>query len=372
MKIPAQSNYFPTIDVLRGFAAISVVVYHVIELFEWKDFPITGLLLWFRVGWMGVDLFFVISGFVIGLAAFSSIDKHGSSEFRGHFISRRITRIVPLHYLTMLVFLVFIQPELLFENFWLNIAVHLLFVHNFSVTLSGAINGANWSLATEMQFYLLMMLFAPWLRIARLWKIFLLFVGVAWAWRFGVTVLVVPDKTLGAFPLFVAATQLPGMLDEFAIGILLARFVRAETGTRILSYFNNNAARVSAVWILAGLLVYATMSVFWPFSSYWDHPLMIILFRTLLAISFGVVVFAASIVTPSGLLGKIVSPFYYLGTISYGIYLWHLPVLLSLKHIAWLTPIYALPLVVGITIIFATVSWYFFEQPLIQKYSRSR
>jgi peptidoglycan/LPS O-acetylase OafA/YrhL len=372
MTTTTQSNYFPTIDVLRGFAAISVVVYHVIELFDWKDFPFTGLLLWFRVGWMGVDLFFVISGFVIGLAAFSSIDKHGSSEFRGHFISRRITRIVPLHYLTMLVFLVFITPELLFTNFWKNLILHLFFVHNLSIKFSGAINGANWSLATEMQFYLLMMFIAPWLRCARLWQVFLVLVGVAWAWRFGVTLLVTPDKTLGVFPLFVAATQLPGMLDEFAIGILLARFVRSETGTRTLCYLNNNIARVSAVWLLAGLLVYAAMSVYWPFASYWDRPLMITLFRTLLAIAFGAVLFAACIVTPSGWAGKLLSPVYYLGTISYGIYLWHLPVLVSLKRITSLTPSHALPLAIGITIIFAAVSWHFFEQPLIKKYSRPR
>lgn len=368
----SQFNYFPTIDVLRGFAAISVVVYHVIELFAWKDFPQKGVVVWFQIGWMGVDLFFVISGFVIGLTAFSGIDKHGSQEFRRPFFRRRIVRIVPLYYLTMLVFLVFIRPELLFENFWKDLVVHLFFVHNLSVNLSGAINGANWSLGPEMQFYILMMILAPWLRTARLWKIFLLFVGIAWSWRFGVTVLVTPDKILGVFPIFVAATQLPGMLDEFAIGILLARFVRTKTGARILSYFNNNVARVSVVWLLAGLLVYATLAVFWSFASYWDYPLMIILFRTLLAISFGSVLFAACVVTPTGLPGKLASPFYYLGTISYGIYLWHLPVLLSLKRIQWLSPEQALPLTLGITIIFATVSWHCFEQPLIQKYSRTR
>lgn len=370
MTNPSQSNYFPTIDILRGFAAISVVIYHVIEIYGWTTFPTTGMLIWFRIGWMGVDLFFVISGFVIGLSAFSGIDKHGSQEFRGHFFRKRIVRIVPLHYLTLLVFLVFIMPAFLFEGFWKNLTSHLVFVHNLSVNLHGGINGANWSLATEMQFYILMVLFAPWLRIARLWKVLLLFVGIAWLWRFGVTILVTPDKTLGTFPIFVAATQLPGMLDEFAIGILLARFVRTEAGIRILSYVNNNTARVSFVWLLAGLLVYFALSIFWRYASYWDYPLMIILFRSLLATSFGAVLFAACVVTPTGLLGRLASPFYYLGTISYGIYLWHLPVILSLKRVLWLTPQHAFPLVIGITIIFAAISWHCFEQPLIQKYSR--
>ena len=65
--VQQKSYYFDTIDILRGFAAISVVVYHVIEHFQWSNFPATWPWLWFRVGWMGVDLFFVISGFVIGL-----------------------------------------------------------------------------------------------------------------------------------------------------------------------------------------------------------------------------------------------------------------------------------------------------------------
>ena len=370
MKSPSQSNYFPSIDILRGFAALSVVVYHVIELFGWSAFPVTGVLLWFRIGWMGVDLFFVISGFVIGLSAFSGIDKYGSTLFRSDFIKKRIVRIVPLHYLTMLVFLVFIMPALLFESFWKNLTSHLLFVHNFSVNLHGGINGANWSLATEMQFYLLMMFLAPWLRIARSWKIFLVFISVAWLWRFGVTVLIMPDKVLGTFPIFVAATQLPGMLDEFAIGILLAKFVRSEIGIHVLSYFNNKALKVCAVWLLTGLLGYLTLSVFWRFASFWNYPLMIILFRTLLGISFGALVFAACVVTPQGLIGKLFRPFYYLGTISYGIYLWHLPVILSLKRVTWLSPEQAFPLVIIITLIFASISWHFFEQPLIQKYSR--
>ena len=57
-----EGLYFPNLDLLRAFAAISVLVLHVIELTGWKNFPIEGPLTWFRIGWMGVDLFFVISG----------------------------------------------------------------------------------------------------------------------------------------------------------------------------------------------------------------------------------------------------------------------------------------------------------------------
>jgi len=49
----------------------------------------------------------------------------------------------------MLVFVVFISPELLFTNFVVGLTSHLLFVHNLNIDLHGAINGSNWSIATE-------------------------------------------------------------------------------------------------------------------------------------------------------------------------------------------------------------------------------
>lgn len=265
MKEIAPPSYFEAVDVLRGFAALSVVVYHVIELFNWTAFPSSGPLLWFRAGWMGVDLFFVISGFVIGLSAFSEIDRCGPLHFQGPFFARRLARIAPLHYLTMLVFVVFISPELLFTNFWANLTSHLLFVHNLNLNLHGAINGSNWSLATEMQFYVLMLLVAPWVRVGRWWAIATVFIGVAWAWRYGVTLFVQPSAQLGPFPVFVAATQLPGMLDEFVAGLLLARLVRSEHGKKLL------VGRVSiqvTLLVLAVMVTAVAMSIYWRYASF--------------------------------------------------------------------------------------------------------
>src|ERR1700749_259322 len=99
---------FPLIDVLRGFAALGVVVYHVIAHFNWTEFPTSGPLVWFRIGWMGVDLFFVISGFVISLSAFTMLDRISSrQEFSMTFARHRVARLVPLHYLTCLVFIIY-------------------------------------------------------------------------------------------------------------------------------------------------------------------------------------------------------------------------------------------------------------------------
>lgn len=367
MKQSTPPSYFETVDVLRGFAALSVVVYHVIEHFDWKGFPSAGPLLWFRAGWMGVDLFFVISGFVIGLSAFSEIDRSGSWHFQGDFFSRRVARIVPLHYLTLLVFVVFISPELLFANFWANMSSHLLFIHNLSINLHGAINGSNWSLATEMQFYVLMLLVAPWIRTGRWWVIAAVFIGAAWAWRYGVALFVRPSSQLGPFPVFVAATQLPGMLDEFVVGLLLARLLRSELGKRLLAGGWGVQIFLLALTVIA---LSVAMSIYWSYASFWNYSLMVTMWRSLLALSFAFVLLFAISINVKGVLRKLLSPLFYLGTISYGIYLWHLPVLLSLKRLEWISPGTALALGVGLTCVFASVSWHFFEQPLMKRLRR--
>jgi peptidoglycan/LPS O-acetylase OafA/YrhL len=367
MTSSATPSYFDNVDVLRGFAALSVVVYHVIELFEWTEFPSTGPMVWFRSGWMGVDLFFVISGFVIGLSAFSEIDRSGAGNFQRPFFARRLARIVPLHYLTMLVFVAFIVPELLFNHFWENLAAHLLFLHNLHPRLHGAINGSNWSLATEMQFYVLMLFVAPWIRVSRCWVVAVVFIAITWTWRFGVTLLVVPSPESGPFPVFVAATQLPGMLDEFCAGLLLARLVRSEAGERLLA----GGARVRVLLFALAVLVTAlAMWVYWRYASYWNYPMMVTMYRSLLAVAFTtILLFTISFKLP-GLARKILSPLFYLGTLSYGIYLWHLPVLLSLKRLTWISQGTALFVGVALTCLFASVSWHFFEEPLIRRFRR--
>lgn len=187
-KIQNVKYHFDSIDILRGFAAISVVVYHVIEHFNWTSFPTNWPWLWFRFGWMGVDMFFVISGFVIAMSAFNQLDRSGKDKFFFPFMKRRINRIIPLHYLTLAVFVIFISPYLLFNHFAINLTSHLLFIHNLSYDLHGAINGSNWSLGVEMQFYILIALTAHWLKHVKWWVLLLCSLGISYAWQLGCSV----------------------------------------------------------------------------------------------------------------------------------------------------------------------------------------
>jgi peptidoglycan/LPS O-acetylase OafA/YrhL len=366
--------FFPAIDGLRAFAALSVLVYHVIAMWKWESFPKQWPMVWFYAGGLGVDLFFVISGFVIGLAAFGALDDDEVKDFRANFARRRLARIVPLHYLTLLVFVIVIAPGLLTQpDFAGNLATHLLFLHNLWPSYHGAIDGPNWSLAIEMQFYALMLLMGPWLARLQPWKFVAAATIIAWTWR-GAVFGIVPADRLGSFQTFFASTQLPGVLDEFAVGLCLARFVRTAQGQGTVAYLASSGTRWAMPAAIGGaaLLFFGTMVLFFANGSfYWNSPQMVIGFRTLLAAMFGVLVLVASAISLHQW-GEWLGPINYLGKISYGIYLWHLPVLLALQRfLPDISPFHVLQIAVPATLLLSSVSWHLFEQPLLRRLGRT-
>ncbi len=352
---------FVMIDVLRGFAALSVLVYHVIVHMNWVEFPTSGPLLWFRIGWMGVDLFFVISGLVISLSAFSMLDT--GADFHKTFAIHRLVRIVPLYYATCLVFILFIRPELLFQADWpLDIGSHLLFFHNTIATYQGSIDGSNWSLGVEMQFYIIVLLFAPLLKRAPWWSIAIVLTIIAWAWRYYAVETTSLTGPLGTYTLFWKSTQIFGCLDEFAVGVVLAKMVSSESCTAAFK-FCRNLPVVPVVG--ASLAMWMALAFYWHFdATFWDSEVMVIPYRTALALAFGCVVFAACCIQ-GPVVTLLTAPARYLGKISYGIYLWQLPVILALQRLTWLSAPRAFPVIVILTIIFSAGSWHFFEKPLV-------
>jgi peptidoglycan/LPS O-acetylase OafA/YrhL len=353
---------FPLIDVLRGFAAMSVVVFHVIALFNWTSFPVSGPLVWFRIGGNGVDLFFVISGFVIALSAFTRLESSRYADFAKGFARDRFARIAPLYYLTCLIFIVFIEPSLIFvPDIWKPILSHAVFLHSWIVMHQGAINGVNWSVAVEMQFYLLMLLTAPWLRRANPWIIGVGAIVISWSWRAAAYLLIGIHGKWGVFPLFVYTTELPGMLDEFAAGILLARLACSTNASAVLARAH---AMPFVLPLVSTILVSISLAIYWPNSIYWSSPAMVIAFKTLLALTC-VAIIATACALQYPRLVKLSAPLRYLGTISYGIYLWHLPVILAIKRVPWVDGPRALPPVIILTLMFASLSWHFFERPLM-------
>ncbi|WP_296660230.1 acyltransferase family protein, partial [Rhodoferax sp.] len=98
---------FPMIDVLRAVAALLVMVYHVTALGQWGRFSEAVWGLPFRQGWIGVDLFLVISGFVITLSA-AKAQARDPAGFKWAFMQRRLRRLLPLYVLTCVIFVLLV------------------------------------------------------------------------------------------------------------------------------------------------------------------------------------------------------------------------------------------------------------------------
>jgi peptidoglycan/LPS O-acetylase OafA/YrhL len=357
-----MSERFENINLLRAFAAIAVVVYHVIEYGQWTAFPREGPLLVFRIGWIGVDLFFVISGFVIARSALG-MWRQDPEHFPSRYAVRRIARIVPLYLLTCVLWVAFFKPDF-FEppaTHWLwQIGAHATFTHTFWPSTYGSIVGVNWTLGIEMQFYLLVALLVPWLARTPAWRIYIACVLVTWTWR----------GTMYYFfghyepvRLFTRLMQLPGVLDEFGAGIVLAKLVDRRPAPQLRDGF---------LWVAAAIVAgTASMSVYWRNTSYFDIPAMAVLWRSSLGVFFLPVV-AAAVYLPSVAMTWPLRPIRYLGVISYGIYLWHLFAIMLWPSNPRLPPLELLGFTLGLTVLFAAASWHFFEKPILDYGRRFR
>jgi peptidoglycan/LPS O-acetylase OafA/YrhL len=357
------------LDALRGFAAISIVIYHVVEHFHWQHFPSNNpLALWFRRGWMAVDLFFVISGFVIALSALNLLDRD-QSRYVQEFCRRRVIRIVPLHYLTCLTFALFVAPGILFAG---NLPVHLLshvsFTHNLFTDTQGSINGPNWSLGVEMQFYLLILLSGPLIRRIHPLTVLAFCIGLSWVYRAWVFATTCGEVQNGVNLTWFGLCQVPGALDEFGFGVALALVFNRDRDGRF--------HRVLHAWrfvlpLVASSLFALTLSVFEQDPIFWGNWKLVVFWKTLLGASFAVAVAAICSINDRWFLW-LTAPFRYLGTISYGIYLWHILVVLSLKPLLMPVPGRACRWTVGLTILLAALSWHLFEKPALERWGGRR
>jgi peptidoglycan/LPS O-acetylase OafA/YrhL len=150
---------FPGLDALRGLSILGVVWHHTGE-------PTPAVPITYR-GFVGVDVFFVLSGFLIVTLLLRERDQHGQVSLRGFYL-RRALRIFPLYYgvLLGLCLLLWLVPGFsLAESFWSDLPALLTYTSNW-VGMTGIL-AVTWSLAAEEQFYLLWPPIERWLR--RFW-----------------------------------------------------------------------------------------------------------------------------------------------------------------------------------------------------------
>jgi peptidoglycan/LPS O-acetylase OafA/YrhL len=298
----------PELDVLRGLAILAVLFYHGLY---WSNATSSNHLatLFIKatvVGWLGVNLFFVLSGFLItGIL----IDTKGRPSFYRKFYLRRALRILPA-YLALVLFLLLIG--------WLSFGsatVALLFLANYyQLTAFFHLGyGPLWSLSVEEQFYLI------WPSIvSKVSVLVLTFISLALC-------LLEPFlrwlDASGHLPLGDVNQATYLIADNLALGALAAIFARSSYGTLC------NGVRLGLGLCMAGLVIFA---VGYPFGIL--HRVNVV-GNTLQSVPWNIF-FTGMLLLALGLRSPLASsiwaaPLRFFGYISYGLYLVHFLIFVS-------------------------------------------
>ena len=344
-------SYRPEIDGLRAIAVIVVILYHAEMVLLGRD--------WFTGGYLGVDIFFVISGYLITRIILRELSDTGTFRFAS-FYERRARRILPALIIVItasIPFAWFILLPTAFVEYAQSILASLFFGSNFFFFLTTTEYGADsallkpflhtWSLAVEEQFYVVFPIIA--LAVFRFFRRYFLIVVVA----------------LMAISLIYAEMLITRQPDwnfyspfsrfwQLAAGALLA--------IREVKFSPKQHGIAAEAFSIVGLILIA-VSVLYVFGPNSRHPgflTMLPVVGTALIIGFG---------TSGGWVGALLShpAMRGIGLVSYSAYLWHFPIFafarLQLVYFSNIEKVAA----IAITFALSALSYFVIEQPFRKK-----
>jgi peptidoglycan/LPS O-acetylase OafA/YrhL len=328
--------------------------------------------------WIGVDLFFMLSGFLITHLLLKERQKYHSLSIKKFYI-RRILRIWPLYYLAIILGF-FIFPSLfsyffdsnfntpqLHEQFKTHLPLHLIFMGNWAVATTPGYtlfpNTAQlWTISVEEQFYIV-------------WPLVLKFTNT---FKKALVVTFAAIAVAMVFRFMLALQNIPHP------GIYTNTFARMDTlvfGTMLAFIYYYKPLWIQKMKILLfwpfQLIVVATLIFLCHKISVFTTimPTNVVFGFTIIDLLLLYLIFAA--LQPEKLISNFLSlkPFVSLGKISYGLYIWHL---LSLELTPYIIKTLAVPLPKALvafvlTVLISYLSYYFFEQKFLKlksKYSR--
>jgi len=309
---PLLSGKIKTLDGIRGLAILMVCCYHYLQRFSF--------------GWTGVELFFVLSGFLI---TGKLVESLGSPHYFRSFYTKRLLRIIPLYYFVLLVFFVLVPVLLPFfvSSSFKELLQHQVVYWTFTVNVRDALQGwpVNitlihfWSLACEMQFYLLWPFVVYFFyRNSSSFKIVLIvfflggmlfriygsaFFQMNWVYRY---------------------VLLPCRMDAFCAGA----FIYLLTSRGEIERYKRLFMIIALAVLCAVLAIMVIAETPWHFSaavvSSYGYSLDAIFWAAIIGL-------VLSAVPTSGIRIFSGRPLTTLGKYSYGIYVFHLPVLIVLS-----------------------------------------
>ena len=305
----ANRQHYPALDGLRGIAILFIVIYH---NFGYID-------KYFFFGWLAVDLFFVMSGFLITDILLNAV---GKKNFLRNFYFRRALRIFPLYYLCLILFLI-VLPRIPIESgikyytdnqVWIwTYLQNWLYIFNPPVQ-TNTLNHL-WSVAVEEQFYLLWPLA---ILILRKPKYLLVFISLLLVAVLGLRLWIWMHHLSGfAYYNLYTFTRIDGICIGCMVALLLkinANFLKKYTAGIVLFFAIMNFA-------------FFFINRFYQFS----FPYLALAGYTTFAMMLGLLVNQA-VTRETKLINFLfnIPLLKFFGRISYGFYLFHWPVYLLL------------------------------------------
>jgi peptidoglycan/LPS O-acetylase OafA/YrhL len=405
---PVQKNSIAVLDGIRAIACLLVIVYHVnIQARFVQIWPgdqvgsaVTSLA---TMGWTGVTLFFILSGFLLFMPYAKALLLGSEWPSARMFYLRRVLRIFPGYYASLFLIILLAYPQYLQPAHWRELFLFLIFFMDSDTATFQRINGPFWTLAIEWQFYMLLPFLAlgfRWLmnRFKLQWRLpvlisclLLMIVWGIFTRYWGSYFFAHPDATLLVprsvfnYVIFFLYGVSGKFFEDFAIGMLIC----------VCYVYSRNASRDHwlraclwrfSPWLwLAGLLLLLFMSL-WPVFSalaflqpYIDRHGWLV--EIGFALGYGLCIMAV-LFGPLQLKRPFEwKPLRWAGGISYSLYIWHLPIIsvfmaLVLPHIQdWHDGIVYGLLWLWVALIvfpFSYAFYRFFELPWMKKNSKLR
>lgn len=339
--------YYKRLDGLRFFAIFFVLIHHFASFFS--NF--------INFGYYGVDLFFVISGFLITTILLKAKEKSFWKNY-GNFMGRRVLRIFPLYYFS--IFLLFILGVPGIKKYLIPLITYTFnYYFPFLENNEGNSFGHFWSLCVEEQFYL----FWPFLVLyIKRWKSLLLFITLTIILFAFLQIKFNIISSISAYNY----SGLPARMGSLGMGALGAYFAFYNRLSRVL--FNSLQIEISFFALLIIALIY-------------HLPFLLALSSLFLVIKSTVFEFN---IKP---INRLLSNKYiiYVGTISYGIYIYHIPIGYYLmpkifdpfwnsidftrfgpfEILKWHSWIIKFPLYSALSVLIAGLSFKYFEKPIL-------
>lgn len=356
-------GFNPSLHALRGVAATAVLIFHWYQFFPAaadaiRPATLAGTILdptiYIGFGWMGVPLFFVLSGYLLGGQV---IHAELDASFLKRFWIRRFLRIYPAVWAELLILLLVgtFVTGLISTQGMATLPLQFLLWINLPPFMAEPINLVWWTLPVELSFYLLLPIIGVLVRHVSWRKILVGAVMITLGWRVVWFLSADTDNYLRILPIL---DSLPGVLLTFMLGFSM-------------NFLPGQLSVLQRRWGVVVSLIALLMLMQWQLTLndvYWTGHWILIIWPPMIALPIAGLIYFLRDPSPEWQWLQ-QSWLVWLGHVSFGIYLWHfqvMRVLVLLYPDLWDTPatsLLALLISLPATLALAALSYYVIEKP---------